>query len=380
MRTTPIHELKPAIHEPTSGAGPARQYFYKKKIMRKIAFVLLAATFWLAACKKQSTSIPATNTVHITDADFRDCKTTIPGLHAKKSDDGMELDYDLVVKEIAANKYEAAMKINGVKLNGKKLNGYKASAIVGVVLALNTSKEDKTVPLEVLLKSDDNSTGSDKIITFPAFEYKGDLAYELLEVATSITINNGNFKVYDNVNVSFFGENLTITGGNIIFSDNSTILLSDSKTTVPTNFSLLLKDSKPVMEDKTTVFVMPNGHTITQAPVAAKVVIEEEEDGSLGYITVTISGDPARYITSISYQPCTADGTTKDPKEEPVMQFEATHFNEQNGVQRFKSKERYAALYHKSRAKFHYSCMQHWHGSTTRVDVIPTGEIRYVSK
>ncbi len=356
--------------------------------MRKIAFVLLAATFWLAACKKQSTSIPATNTAHITDADFRDCKTTIPGLHAKKSSDGLELDYDLVVKEIAPNKYEAAVKVKNLKLNGKKVDNYKADAITGVVLALNTTKEEKTVPLAVVLETPEESrSGNDKIFNFPAFEYKGDLAYEVIEVKASFKLKGGSIVIKDDSKFTFFGTDMEVKGGglkvgngSIIFTGNADPIFTEKGSIIDNGTILTINNGNFQLTDNSDLFVMPNGHTITQAPVAAKVVIEEEKDGSLGYITVTISGDPARYITSISYQPCTADGTTKDPKEEPVMQFEATHFNEQNGVQRFKSKERYAALYHRSRAKFHYSCMQHWHGSTTRVDVMPTGEIRYVSK
>jgi hypothetical protein len=344
--------------------------------MKKIAFMLLAATICFTACKKQQTATPA-GANQITETDFNGSKATIAGLHSKKSDEGLELDYDLLIKEVSANKYQASMKINGVKLNGQKMNGYKSSAIFGVVLGLNTTKEDKAVPLDVLLKSDGGD--KDKIITFPAFEYKGDLAYELLNVTTSITINDGNFKMYDDTHISFNGVDFTVNNGSVLFSEDINPTFTDSKITVATNFALVLKDGKAVMEDKTTVFVLPSGHTVTQAPEMAKVVIEEEKDGTYGYVTVTITGDPARYITSISYQPCTADGSTKDPKEEPVMKFEATHFNEQNGVQRFTSTQKWAALYHKSRAKFHYGCMQHWHG-TARVDVMPEGRITYVQK
>ncbi|MCD6012999.1 MAG: hypothetical protein K0Q79_2861 [Flavipsychrobacter sp.] len=354
--------------------------------MKKIAYILLAATIGFAACKKQRSAAPATtNPSHITEADFRDCKTTMPGLHAKKSSDGLELDYDLVIKEVATNKYEAAVKVKGLLLNGKKVDNYKAEAIIGVVLAINTTKEEKTVPLTTVLESsEENVVTHDKTFNFPAFDYKGDLAYEVVEVKTSFKLKGGSIVIKDDSKFTFFGTDMEVKGGglkvgdgNIIFTESIDPVFTTKPITNGTGITIT--SGNFVLTDNSTFFVLPNGHTITQAPEAAKITIEEEKDGTLGYVTVTITGDPARYITSISYQACTADGTTKDPKEEPVMQFEATHFNEQNGVQRFKSTQKWAALYHKSRAKFHYGCMQHWHGST-RVDVMPQGEIIYRAK
>lgn len=340
--------------------------------------MLMAATLSVAACKKQKTA-PSSTTMA---PEPRDSRAMIAGGQFKKSSNGLELDYDLEIKETSTNKYTTTLKINGVNLNGKKIKGFKSSAIFGIVLGLNTTKEDKAVPLSAALEETElSSVGSEKTITFKPFEYKGDLAYTLVNAKISISIGGGSVTINDDSRFTLFGEEMSVpngglkTSGGNVFGDNSTILISERKEAVETNFALLLDARGAIMEDEGSYFVLPSGHTLTQNPELAKLNVGEEADGTYGYVTVTISGDPARSITNIYYQACPADGSTKDSKDQPILKFEATHFNENNGVQRFTSTQTWTAVYGKTNPKLHFGCMQYWHGST-RVDVQPSGAIK----
>ena len=320
--------------------------------MKKVVYTLLAATLCLSACKKQQTTIIASTTesTQITDADFKDGRAIVSG-QKKQTDDGLEMDYDLIIKEVSENKYQAAIKINGIKQNGKKPNGYKESGYFAIVLALNTSKEDKEVPLSVVLKAaNPGSVHNGDIVKFTEFEYKGNLKYDVVDATLSIAVNNPTFTPAGNVfssalrlsgiDLNIPNSSITINGGSFEIKENASITMNGGSTIM--NFGLVLSDKLATIIDREEYFVLPSGHTVEQNPEVAKVKLQEED----GYVTVVVSGDPAQKITEVYYKP--APISANDPKatiQLPVMEFVLTHFNQKNGIQRFKSKQTFKELY-----------------------------------
>lgn len=315
----------------------------------------MAATLCLSACKKQQTTIIASTSesTQITDADFKDGRATLSG-QKKQTENGLEMDYDLVIKEVSENKYQAAIKINGIKLNGKKPNGYKESNYKSIVLALNTSKEDKSVPLDVLLKAaNPGSVNNGDIVKFPEFEYKGNLKYNVVNASTAIAIDNPVFTpsggVFSSalrlsgIDITVPNSSISINGGNFEIRENSSITINGGSTIM--NFGLVLSDKLATIIDRDEYFVLPSGHTVEQNPEVAKVTLQEED----GYVIVVVSGDPAQKIAEVYYKPAPISANDpKDPKatiQLPVMEFALTHFNQKNGIQRFKSKQTFKELY-----------------------------------
>lgn len=91
--------------------------------MKKLIVVLFVGAISVTACKKQplTGSPAATAATTETEADFKDSKAKIAGLQMKNSETGLDFDYDLIIKKVAENKYQASMKINGLMLNDKKV-------------------------------------------------------------------------------------------------------------------------------------------------------------------------------------------------------------------------------------------------------------------
>jgi len=323
--------------------------------MKKVVYTLMAATLCLSACKKQQTTMIASTTesTQITDADFKDGRAIVSG-QKKQTEDGLEMDYDLVIKEVSENKYQAAIKINGLKLNGKKPNGYKQSSYFAIVLALNTSKEDKAVPLAVELKAaNPGSVNNGDIVKFSEFEYKGDLKYNVVQSTLSVAIDNPTFTPAGNVfssalrlsgiDITVPNSVISINGGNFEIKENASITMNGGSTIM--NFGLVLSDKLATIIDREEYFVLPSGHTVEQNPEVAKVMLQQED----GYVIVVVSGDPAQKISEVYYKPAPISANDpKDPKatiQLPVMEFVLTHFNQKNGIQRFKSKQTFKELY-----------------------------------
>ena len=106
----------------------------------------MVAVVSLASCTKQNNVVPATTTnTTITDADFTDNKAQVVSGQLKTTEPGVTLDYDFVIKEVSADKYMSAIRLNGVRLNGTKLNGVKfngsQSVYKAIVIGINTTKD-----------------------------------------------------------------------------------------------------------------------------------------------------------------------------------------------------------------------------------------------
>lgn len=347
--------------------------------MKKLLYTLLAATLCFTACRKQQTASPVASEV-ITDDDFNGSKATIAGLHMKKTDDGLEYDYDLVIKEIADNKYEAGIKIHGLKVNGKKPKGTTSMAIFGVVLGLNTTKEDKPVPKEsaqkplsvTLTVKDIKELADGKIIKFPSFSYDGDLAFDLIDVHSSIIVDGGNIEFHDTKSMTFDRVNITVDDPNINLlkpdwdiQPNTTVkIVKDAgheniSEIMFTNFAILFNgikgSEKCSVDEDNTFFVLPKGHTVEQNPELAKIRTQETGKESYGYVTLVVSGDPDRNVTDVQYRPEPVSANDpKDPKATvklPVMDFKETHYNQKNGIRRFVSTQTWDAVYGKTPVK-----------------------------
>ncbi|MCP6127631.1 hypothetical protein NL458_26525, partial [Klebsiella pneumoniae] len=81
-------------------------------------------TIALGSCQKENRLAPVSGdqSVSITDADFTASRATY-GENKKNTAYGLDLDYDLVIKEVSDDKYKVAIKIHGLRVNGMKMNG-----------------------------------------------------------------------------------------------------------------------------------------------------------------------------------------------------------------------------------------------------------------
>lgn len=333
--------------------------------MKKLLQVLIASTLFVTACKKQPVTLsPApVGATSTSETDLRDSKAKIAGMQMKKSETGLVFDYDLEIKKVAKNKYQAIMKIKGLMLDNKKVQGFDIKDIDGVTLSLNNKKEE-TVPLAVVLESpEENVITHDKVISFPAFAYADELEFDLLEVTASVTLKKEVLKLHTQTSYQFAGLEFTnasvpVKGGNLLTDENTNVTIN-GKSTVP-KVIIILTDGQanvPGSERSTlvttnTYFVLPSGITERQEPKVARVKVKEDK-GVYGYVTVTIAGDPAQQIKEIYFKPAPI-ADPKDPKasiELPVMKFTLTHVNEKNGIQRFVSTQTWNELYGKTELK-----------------------------
>lgn len=330
--------------------------------MKYALFTLLAALTTFSACKKQECATPTTSNQTVSDAELNDGRAILISGANKRSEDGLEMEYDLVIKEVSEHKYSAKLKMKGLNLDGKKVKDFKPKKGMAVVIGLNTTKEEGAVPLAVELKSNDEQGDT---YLFPVFEYKGDLAFELVDVTTSVTVygnwllggtpetaSNDDHKVeIGGVNITVPASSINIIRGNFIVYDYATVLFNNVSTT--TSFAILFSgkagDHDITLRDRETFFVLGSGHTEAQKPEVAKVKVKKEDNGTYGYVTITIAGDPAKQVSSIYYKPNDITGSnTKETTELPVMKFVATHYNQKNGVQRFVSAQTWDAVYGKT--------------------------------
>jgi hypothetical protein len=316
--------------------------------MKNIIITLAAAMICITSCKKQPTPAPA-SVVHsevITEADFNGSKATQVIRQNKKTGEGLEMDYDIVIKQVSEKKYVAAMKFNGLTLNGKNVKGSKDVKIYGAELSLKTGKNEDEVPdIATLMGPEINTSSNSPIITFPAFEYSGDLTYAIVSpsgtiiVNSDLTISNG----LATVNISdlnIVADKSSLNGGNLEIKENSNVVISGMS--VPVNFGISISEKdrgKCRLTNSTSLFVLPSGHTVVQEPLVSKVKVQDDN----AYMVVTISGDPAMAIKTVYYQPEPIEG-----REQPAMKFEATHYNMKNGIQRFRSTQTWEQVYGKA--------------------------------
>ncbi|MFN4247400.1 MAG: hypothetical protein ACK4EY_06740 [Flavipsychrobacter sp.] len=313
--------------------------------MKKLFYSLMVTAISLASCTKQNNAVPTgtTNTT-ITDADFTDNKAQVVSGQLKTTEPGVTLDYDFVIKEVSADKYMSAIRLNGVRLNGTKLNGVKfngsQSAYKAIVIGINTTKEDPATPaiaskvetnFAILLDGAKAEKVGD-IIIFEPFTYKEDLVNEVIDVTVKLTIG----------------------GGSVVIKDNSTVVLGGSTISLKENSNIIVTGGNMVMTDESSFFVTKSGMTVAQNPVVLKSKILPDIKPSEmvvqadGKVVVTVNGDPAGFVAGITYEPAPVALNPKEPNvltKMPVMKFVETHYNKQIGVHRFVSTETWAALY-----------------------------------
>lgn len=280
--------------------------------MKRIIYTLLAATIAVSSCQKENRIAPVAGdqSVSITDADFTASKVTY-GENKKNTEYGLELDYDLAIKEVSDDKYKVAIKIHGLKVNGQKMDEEKnkafKSAIFGAVLTINNTKEKPEIPLDLKLISNGVNGNT---YNFPEFIYKGDLSYELVNVNASIIIGGGNVVVTGAASLDFCDSKMTITGGNLEMKDNggftikegTEVTINSSKT--ETSFAILLtgKNDKCNVDDDDDWYLLPKGQSVEQDPKVTKVTFPKDEDGNQ-VMRITIVGDPAKTVSSVYYTP-----------------------------------------------------------------------------
>lgn len=329
--------------------------------MKNIIITLAAAMIGITSCKKQPTPAPA-SVVHseaITEADFNGSKAIQVIRQNKKTGEGVEFDYDLIIKEISDNKYEAGIKIHGLKLNGKKTDDADKMGVAAVTLSLSGMKDSKEKPLSVeLTVKDVKELADNKVITFPVFEYSGNLAYEMIDVRSKISVAPSNVTVSGKSSFSFGQILFTFSDPSIDVSRTSWDIAEGisgaasirkdaghEKASISTylNFALFYNGTKGSEKcdvvESSTIFILPKGHTIRQEPTVSKVKVQDDN----AYMVVTISGDPAMAIKTVYYQPEPIEG-----REQPAMKFEATHYNMKNGIQRFRSTQTWEQVYGKA--------------------------------
>ena len=324
--------------------------------MKKILYALLAASIAFTSCRKQQATQPGSNTSQVTEADFKDGKAVLAVTGAmKKNDDGLELDYDLIIKEVSDHNYVAAVKLHGLTLQGKKLTNFKNS-LRGVVIAINNTKGSEDEPeLSVVL---DATETSGNIYATKPFRRIEDLAYETVNVGAFYTVTVEHTVMPDNpvftpaVAVHDNILALTVTNNNTVIPANSAVLFGKESIVSGVTIKSNIKEGTATISDEITAFVFPSGLTAEQNPEVTKAVIKKSSKDAFGYAIVTVAGDPAGLVENVLYAPKPVSANNpKDPKaviELPVMKFEPTHINKTNGVIRFKSTQTWSEVYGKT--------------------------------
>lgn len=341
--------------------------------MKKTSLIL-ATAICLAACTKKDNVTPTTVAkTASTETIFNGSKATVAGKQQKSSATGFDYDYDLVIKQVSTDVYSTTIRPKGFTVNGSKTGLFKDYKISSISIRLSGGKYDGKEPLDVLLETKtEGSGGSDNNVTFPNFTYKGDLEYTLLSASVSLRgvtpvrtepialpIVLQDFKTV----VVSAPPSMINAAGELELLPGTQVVIEGASTTM--NAGLLFYDKFTQMRTSIVdkAFVLPTGHTVSQSPAVSKVEVEQDDAGNYGYVTVTISGDPAQHIDMVQYQPCTkTDGVTKYTSE-PSMKFVATHFNQQQGIQRFVSTKKWSDVYGKKAPETGSlnGCMQLWH-------------------
>ncbi len=335
-------------------SGSARSFAQNVIYMKYVLYTLLAASISIAGCRKSEKALPASPTISET---INDCRALINGAN-KKSATGLEMDYDLVIKEVSKNKYKVKLKMNGLTLNGKKVSEYKPDGYSSVVVALNSTKEK---PEQIAMLDLSEEKQNSNIFVSKEFEYIGELDYELVDASIKMAINGGTVSISDIIKVNLAGFVITVNQDNKNIGNGQCWFEFTNTGNEPkisfTTFALLFAnvkgEGKCSVSDDGTFFVLPSGNTEIQDPAIARVHLEKTGKDEFGYMTVTIKGDPAHTVSSVTYQqPSVSANDPKDPKAMivyPVMKFELTHFNQKTGVLRFQSTQTWKDVYGKGK-------------------------------
>lgn len=286
---------------------------------------------------------PSPAAASITEGDFENSRATMVSTARKNDNYGMDLEYDLVIKEVSENKYRVAIRLGAYVVNTKRVdskirNSFR-NAIFGAVISINTVKTESEIPLDVKL----TSTGIDgDIFEFPEFEYKGDLSYELVKVNTSFLLKDGELKIKDKTTFTMAGSDFTVDGGNFDVSGNSFMIKANTTVTVnaektETNFAILLQSGKGSCNDDDNFFILPKGNSPEQDPKVSKITFPKDDNGSVNNVIITVTGDPAGTVKGLYYTPKPVPdpenpGATIQP---PVIVFKAKHTNTKKGIIRF---------------------------------------------
>lgn len=327
---------------------PVIDIYRKYKTMKKLFYSLMVAAISLASCTKQNNAVPATTTnTTITDADFTDNKAQVVSGQLKTTEPGVTIDYDFVIKEVSADKYMSAIRLNGIRLNGTKLNGVKfngsQSVYKAIVIGINTTKEDPATP-EIASKVETNfailldGAKAEKvgdIIIFEPFTYKEDLENEVIDVAVKLTIG----------------------GGSVVIKDNSTVVLGGSTISLKENSNVIVTGGNMVMTDESSFFVTRSGITVEQNPVVAKFWVRKNTKSGetlAGKVIVIVDNDPNNEVASfdLALAPVALDPNKPDVLTKlPIMEFKETHYNKKQGMHRYESTQTWDAVYGKYNLK-----------------------------
>lgn len=343
--------------------------------MKKVLYTILAVAISLSACRKSQNTLSVTGNqnAQITEADADDSRATAAGRSFKKSDNGLEMDYNLVIKEVSKNKYTAIVKFKGLTLNGKDVKGSKDGKLQSVVLTFNNLKVDPKSGKVVLVDEKNSSetqkwqplsvTGEvnqksedDPVIITPLdndFDIEEDLLYSVLNVTLAVTIDNAIHVSSSGDQTNILYQSLLITVPRVtnyqisvpnVAKSGDPIYINKVNTNTAVGISVTEKGII-TFTDEQEYFVLGSGHTVVQEPELSKAKVE----GKDGYVTLVFTGDPAQETKTVTYQPeAVSANNPKDPKEMitfPVMKFTLTHFNQKNGVLRFKSTQKWSDLY-----------------------------------
>lgn len=310
--------------------------------MKRIIYALLAVSVGFTACQKEQNINSLPHNESIADADLTGTKATM-GESKKNSPNTLDIDYELIIKKTGIGMGKVGMRVTQLRHtssqggNNDDNDNLLRDAISNVVISLNNTKSGAEIPLNIELKSNGLNGNT---FTFPEFAYKGDLDYELINVKASFKLKDGSITVKDKSTFNFVGSTITVTGGDMVFGDNSSFKLPTGSTVtvngakLETNFAILFEGTGKggVCEDESDFILLPNGHSVEQDPTVKKVTFPYTEDGRV--MRITIVGDPGEKVESVYYTPLPIPdpnnpGATIQP---PVIHFNTIGRNKKKRI------------------------------------------------
>ncbi len=311
--------------------------------MKRILYGLLFLSIGVTSCTKRESINPSSsvNTPSVTAADFNDAKAYVRTGYLKTSEPGVVLDYDFMIKEVSADNFVAAIRLNGVRANGTRLNGVKFngsnSAYRDITVGINIANEGATSKVETsfaILLGGAKAEKNGDMIVFDPFTYKGDIVNDVIDVTVKLTIG----------------------GGSVVIKDNSTVVLDGSTISLKENSNIIVNGGNIVFTDESSFFVTRSGMTVEQNPNISKSWIRgntkpgETVGEALDKVVVIVSGDPADAVSGITYVPAPIALDPNKPDvltKLPVMEFKETHYNKHLGMHRYISTLTWSEVYAK---------------------------------
>lgn len=302
--------------------------------MKKTLLMLLVAGISLASCTKQHSASPSgtIGSAAVTDADFTDSKARVLSGQLKTADEGVTIDYDFFIKEVATDKYLSAIRLNSIRLNGNKINGVKfngsQSVYKAIVIGVNTTKEEKEVPIVLLDGDKADKTGD--IIVFDPFTSKEDLVNDVVDVTMKLTIG----------------------GGSVVIGNSSTVTIGGSNINIKENTNIVINGGNLIINDNASFFVTKSGMTVEQNPRISIVKLRKStlQGQTYGKIIVIVDNDPNDEVASLTYEPAPIALDPNKPDvltKLPIMEFKETHYNKQQGLHRYESTKTWDDVYGK---------------------------------